>query len=167
MNLTRQEKHLYRKKMLQIMRGRSLEELTDEELAEVQAIGRYIGCATMDESKPLQKMAIETFTYEDYCRLLELEYSVKAIKKALGVSNIVFSHWREQNIPKQERVRYRKSKTKSRIIVVCQDGEILTQGTCEDLSHELGLKPSTIYSRVKKERPDRKKRTFRYLEVEK
>lgn len=53
MSLSKQEKRLYRKKMMQIMRGRSVEDLTDEELKKVQVIRGFIDYDTMDDSHPL------------------------------------------------------------------------------------------------------------------
>lgn len=167
MNQTRQEKRLYRKKMMQIMRGRSVEDLTAEELKEVQLIRSFIDSDTMDESRPLKKMDFETFTYEDYKRLRKTGYTVKAIKEALGVGGSVWAKWREQNIPDEEKNQYIKRNQKRKIIAVYHDGKILVQGLCEDIGRELGLKLSTIYMYAKRETTDGKNRTFKYLEEKK
>jgi len=167
MSLSKQEKRLYRKKMMQIMRGRSVEDLTDEELKKVQVIRGFIDYDTMDDSHPLQKMNFETFTYEDYKRLRKTGYTVKAIKEALGVGGSVWAKWREQNIPVGEKNQYIKRNQKRKKIAVYHDGKILVQGFCEDIGRELGLNPSTIYTYAKRGTTDVKKRTFKYLEEEK
>ncbi|MGM0143741.1 hypothetical protein IGJ94_000268 [Enterococcus sp. AZ153] len=102
MVLTRQEKRERRKRMLEIIGSRSVEELSDQELKLVQEIAETIGADTMDESKPLPKMDFDCFTYEDYRSLREVGYSVKAIREALGgIGNTTWSKWREVNKVKE------------------------------------------------------------------
>ncbi|MGA5590060.1 hypothetical protein ACPCF3_01490 [Enterococcus mundtii] len=101
MNLTRQEKCSYRKRMMQILRGRPIDELTSEELHEVQAIRKLIDSDTMDESHPLPKLDFDSFTYEAYLNLREAGYTVKAIREALGVGSTVWARWRKANEVKE------------------------------------------------------------------
>ncbi|MGX7701071.1 hypothetical protein [Enterococcus mundtii] len=170
MNLTRQEKRLYRKKMMQILRGRPIDELTDEEFKEVQTIRKFIDFTTMDDSHPLEKMDFENFTYEKYKKLIGEGYTVKTICKALGVGSSVWAKWRIQNIPEKERERENKrekgviGKKRRKIIAVYHDGQIVVQGLCEDICWDLGLKPSTVYTYANRQATDSKKRTFKYLE---
>ncbi|EGP4986512.1 hypothetical protein [Enterococcus faecium] len=98
MNLTRQEKQERRRQMLRIIGDRSVEELSDQELKSVQEIAETIGADTMDQSKPLPKLDLKSFTFEQYSQLREVGYSVNAIRKALGVGSSVWAKWRKANI---------------------------------------------------------------------
>jgi|GEM_PF-1938657 len=102
MVLTRQEKRERRRRMLEIIGSRSVEELSDQELKLVQEIAETIGADTMDESKPLPRIEFDHFTYEDYRSLREVGYSVKAIREALGgVGSTTWARWREANKVKE------------------------------------------------------------------
>lgn len=98
MVLTRQEKRERRKRILGIIGDRSVEELSDQELKLVQEIAETIGADTIDQSKPLPKLDLESFTFEQYSHLREVGYSVKAIRKALGAGSSVWARWRKENI---------------------------------------------------------------------
>ncbi|OTN87531.1 hypothetical protein [Enterococcus faecium] len=98
MVFTRQEKRERRRRILEIIGNRSVEELSDQELKSVQAIAETIGADTMDQSKPLPKLDIESFTFEKYSHLREAGYSVNAIRKALGAGSSVWARWRKENI---------------------------------------------------------------------
>ncbi|EME8274696.1 hypothetical protein KUC01_002363 [Enterococcus faecium] len=98
MNLTRQEKRERRRQILRIIGDRSVEALSDQELKSVQEIAETIGADTMDQSKPLPKLDLESFTFEHYSQLREVGYSVNAIRKALGVGSSVWAKWRKANI---------------------------------------------------------------------
>lgn len=97
MVLTRQEKRERRRRMLEIIGDRSVEELSDQELKLVQEIARTIGADTIEQSKPLPKMELEEFTYEEYIRLRELGYKQNSILQVLGVSKNKFYKWLNEN----------------------------------------------------------------------
>ena len=100
--LTRQEKRSYRQQMLQLVGMRTIDKLPAEELQEVQRLGQLIGASKMDQSKPLPKLDLETFTWMLYLELLEQEYSVQAIQDALGVSKGCWRKWCIENNPDDE-----------------------------------------------------------------
>lgn len=102
--LTKQQKTLYRRKMIFIIGDRSVEDIPKNELQQVQRIGKLIGSPIMDHSKPLEPIDFYTFTYEDYMGLIEDGYSVNAIVNALGISKYRWMHWRLENAPKEEEV---------------------------------------------------------------
>ncbi len=102
--LTKQQKTLYRRKMIFIIGDRSVEEIPKNELQQVQQIGKLIGSPIMDHSKPLEPIDFYTFTYEDYMSLIDEGYSVKAIVNALGISKYRWMQWRLENAPKEEEV---------------------------------------------------------------
>ncbi|MDB1690068.1 hypothetical protein [Enterococcus casseliflavus] len=102
--LTKQQKTLYRRKMIFIIGDRSVEDIPKNELKQVQRIGKLIGSPIMDHSKPLEPIDFYTFTYEDYMSLTDEGYSVKAIVNALGISKYRWMQWRLENAPKEEEV---------------------------------------------------------------
>ncbi|MEB6179717.1 hypothetical protein MXF01_03240 [Enterococcus casseliflavus] len=102
--LTKQQKTLYRRKMIFIIGDRSVEDIPKNELQQVQRIGKLIGSPIMDHSKPLEPIDFYTFTYEDYMSLIDEGYSVKAIVNALGISKYRWMQWRLENAPKEEEV---------------------------------------------------------------
>ncbi len=102
--LTKQQKTLYRRKMIFIIGDRSVEDIPKKELQQVQRIGKLIGSPIMDHSKPLEPIDFYTFTYEDYMLLIDEGYSVKAIVNALGISKYRWMNWRLENTPKEEKV---------------------------------------------------------------
>ncbi|NMP59083.1 hypothetical protein [Enterococcus mundtii] len=107
MVLTRQGKRERRRRMLEIIGDRSVEELSDQELKSVQEIAETIGSDTMDESKPLPKINFDCFTYEDYRNLREVGYSVKGIREALGgIGSTTWARWREANEVKEKESYY-------------------------------------------------------------
>lgn len=102
--LTKQQKTLYRGKMIFIIGDRSVEDIPKNELQQVQRIGKLIGSPIMDHSKPLEPIDFYTFTYEDYMSLIDEGYSVKAIVNALGISKYRWMQLRLENAPKEEEV---------------------------------------------------------------
>lgn len=102
--LTKQQKTLYRRRMIFIIGDRSVEDIPKTELQQVQRIGKLIGSPIMDHSKPLEPIDFYTFTYEDYLRLNNEGYSVNAIMGALGISKYRWMQWRLENTPKEEEV---------------------------------------------------------------
>ena len=106
--LTKQQKTLYRRKMIFIIGDRSVEEIPKNELKQVQRIGKLIGSPIMDHSKPLEPIDFYTFTYEDYMSLIDEGYSVKAIVNALGISKYRWMQWRLENVPKEGKIECHK-----------------------------------------------------------
>ena len=102
--LTKQQKVSYRRMMIFIIGDRPVEAISKSELQQVQKIGKLIGSPIMDHSRPLEPIDFYTFTYEDYERLIDDGYSVKAIVKALGISKCRWMNWRLENIPSEEEV---------------------------------------------------------------
>lgn len=86
--LTKQQKAIYRRKLIFIIGDRSVEDIPKNELQQVQQIGKLIGSPIMDHSKPLEPIDFYTFTYEEYMNLIDDGYSVKAIVNALGNQQI-------------------------------------------------------------------------------
>lgn len=100
--LTKQQKVIYRRKLIFIIGDRSVEDIPKNELQQVQQIGKLIGSPIMDYSKPLEPIDFYTFTYEDYMNLIDAGYSVKAIVNALGISKYRWMNWRLENTPVEE-----------------------------------------------------------------
>lgn len=110
MNLTRQGKNFYRQRMMQIVKGRSMDELSKQEMIAVRKISKLIGADTMGESHPLPKMKIEEFTYEKYQQLIELGYLSMDIREALGISSSAFLKWKYENFPKDTLKKMQKKR---------------------------------------------------------
>ncbi|GEB28457.1 Uncharacterised protein [Enterococcus casseliflavus] len=63
--LTKQQKAIYRRKLIFIIGDRSVEDIPKNELRQVQQIGKLIGSPIMDHSRPLVPIDFYTFTYKD------------------------------------------------------------------------------------------------------
>lgn len=110
MALTRQDKNAYRQKMIQIINGRSIDDLTKQEANAVRKIGELIGSDAMGESHPLPEMNFEEFTYEKYQQLIELGYLSLDIRKALGITSGSFLKWKYENFPKDALKKMQKKR---------------------------------------------------------
>lgn len=99
--LTKRQKKLYRRSMIFLIGDREVDELPKSELRKVQKIGRLIGSDKMDHSKPLPKLNIDVFTWEDYEMLTGDGYTVKSIIEALGVSKYQWMRWRHEHMPEE------------------------------------------------------------------
>lgn len=107
--LTKQQKSFYRRRMIFIIGDRSVEEITKNELQQVQQIGKLIGSPIIDHSRPLEPIDLYTFTYEDYMGLIDEGYSVKAIINALVISKYRWMNWRLENVLKEEKLNVTSS----------------------------------------------------------
>lgn len=115
MNVTKEEKIKARKQLTVLMAGRSVNDLTEEELKTVQSISKKISSDLMGTSRPLPKMELSELTYEKYKHLIDLGYLSKDIQKALGVSSGRFLNWKYQNFPEHAVKKMRKKRRAKKV----------------------------------------------------
>lgn len=115
MNVTKEEKIRARKQLTVLMAGRSVNDLTEEELKTVQSISKKISSDLMGTSRPLPKMELSELTYEKYKHLIDLGYLSKDIQKAAGVSSGRFLNWKYQNFPEHAVKKMRKKRRAKKV----------------------------------------------------
>jgi len=94
--LCKQEKKAIRKEMYQLIGNRSILDLDQEELQEVQKLGKLIGSNYIFDSKPLPKMTLENLTVKRYQELRSIGYRVLDIRCALNISDAKLRAWRTE-----------------------------------------------------------------------
>lgn len=102
MKLTREEKRNYRLEMMKIIGNRSINDLSQQELTEVQQINNLIENHQGNVLPPLPKKNIQEFTYEEYRLLRRRGYQVKEIRWSLNAGSSVWKKWREAHLPEKK-----------------------------------------------------------------